>query len=109
MIGDGSDTFGQIPLKYASCHRPIKTAINNTVFANSSNLIFLFKGFLFLLDLFSSKEMISDSSMDCDSSVLIITSSLLFCLFLSSSGPSYKEILFIIWSPVYQFSFLEFI
>src|SRR6187402_2620702 len=108
MMGEGSETFGQIPLKYASCHRPIKTAINKTVLANSSNLIFFFKGFLLSLGLFSSKDMISDSSMDCDSSMLIITSSLFFRLILSSSGPSYKEILFIIRHPVYQFSFSDF-
>jgi hypothetical protein len=103
-MGDGSDTFGQMPLRYASCHRPIKTAINNIVFANSSNLIFFLKGSLFLFGPFSSKDMISDSSTECDASGLKSTSSLFFRLFASSSGALYKEILFIISPPVYQFS-----
>ena len=37
------DPFGQIPLKYASCHKPIKTAINKTVLAKTSRFTLVFK------------------------------------------------------------------
>ena len=95
-----------------SCHMPMKTARNKTVFANSSNLIFFLNGILLFFGFLISEDVNSDSSIDCNSSKLIFDFSLFLLLLLLSSlsslGALYKEILFIIRSPVYQFSLLGF-
>src|SRR5919112_6328109 len=40
--GDGKEIFGHMPSKYVSCQIPIKAAINNTAFANSSKFTLVF-------------------------------------------------------------------